>query len=188
MIEKIKALFNRARKGGRRVAFGLSLGIGIAAAPPEVCHADPPTGTYVVPRDTTVFSQLVTNGGPAYTFAITNFLNYSGFHRLGLWATLSATNAAGQANTNWSLTLWPAIGGGSGYANVIGTNFVIASTPWFTESYLTGPNLFGITNQTWATNLDSSVVDTVQVLCGKLTLTGSNNVPFFFQIDQRVTP
>lgn len=195
MINKIKNLFTRARKGGSRLVCGLGLGLGLAAALPEHCSADT-TGPFVVPRPIVLFSQLVTNGGPAYLFSLTNMLNYSGFHRLGLWVSLSSTNPTApngaQSSTNWAVSLYPTIGqpgGLGGYSNsILGTNWATANAPWFTESFLTGPNLAGVTNQLWATNLDWQVADAVQVLNGKLTLTGSNAVPYYVEVDGVLVP
>jgi len=149
-------------------------------------HSEAQIGTYVNPRVYPLWSGTLTNGQSLTNiFVGTNFLNYSGFHRMGLWATYASTNA-GNFNSNTVLTVDLSPGTGGGYTNsVLGTNLI----------YTTGGPISwtipcnGTTNTVIFTNLDWNVSDSTLYLRGtKLATQSTNALGFQLEIDMVVTP
>ncbi len=142
-------------------------------------------GSYVLPRVTALYVGTLTNSqSVTNVFVGTNFLNYGGFHRLGLWATVTTTNATG-LNGSATLNVDFSPGPGAGYTNsLLGTNLM----------YTTGaPVSWGIplagTNLVTFTNLDWPWADSVALFKGtKLSTVATNNQSFQIEIDSVVTP
>ena len=155
----------------------LSLTIGLALMATAV-RAQNATGTYVTPRPYVLWSGTLTNGQTVTPANLTNFLNYSGFHRLGLQLTLVSTNA-GVGTSNVVTTVNVSGGNGNGYTNsVLGTNLVFTTTgPLAANSYVvsgTTSDTYG--NQgTYSFTLVVTPVTIVQgdPISGTVTTTGS---------------
>jgi hypothetical protein len=149
-------------------------------------RAQAQTGAYVVPRITTLYIGTLTNNQSlTNVFVGTNFLNYSGFHRVGLWATVTCTNVAtfnGTATVNVDFSPGP----GSGYTNsLLGTNVIYS-----TGSPVSWTIPLGGQNPLVAfTNLDWPWADSTVLFKGtKISSTATNNQSIQLEIDAVVTP
>lgn len=143
-------------------------------------------GAYVVPRPVALYVGTLTNG-QAFTnvFAGTNFLNYSGFHRPGLWATIT-TPGTNALTGSVGLTVDFSPGSGAGYTNsLLGTNLVYTTgAPFAWTIPLAGTNAL-----VTFTNLDWPLADSTLLFKGsKLSCTSSNSETVQVEIDAVVTP
>ncbi|HTB86024.1 MAG TPA: hypothetical protein VK742_20430 [Candidatus Sulfotelmatobacter sp.] len=143
-------------------------------------------GTYVNTRPVTLFSGWVTNGQALVPNSVfTNFLNYSGFHRIGLWASTTFTNPVNVAGSNVSLQFDFGPGQGNGYSNsVFGTNYPFTTTEplqWFLPIN---------TNAMLLTNIDWNFSDSVQFwrFTQETNSTSGGHNGFYLQLDATVTP
>ena len=128
---------------------------------------------------------LTNNQSLTNVFVGTNFLNYSGFHRPGLWATVVATNTT-PLNGNVTLNVDFSPGSGAGYTNsLLGTNLIYSTgAPCAWTIPLAGTNtLVTFTNLEWPYS-DSTVL----FKGSKLSTTYSNAPGFQIEIDAVVTP
>jgi len=143
-------------------------------------------GTYVLPRPVPLYvGSLTNNQSLTNVFVGTNFLNYSGFHRPGLWATVVATNTT-PLNGNVTLNVDFSPGSGAGYTNsLLGTNLIYSTgAPFAWTIPLAGTNtLVTFTNLEWPYS-DSTVL----FKGSKLSTTYSNAPGFQIEIDAVVTP
>jgi hypothetical protein len=163
------------------------LAIAVAAAfIAPVQKAEAQTGTYVAPRPVALYAGTITNNQSLTNiFAGTNFLNYSGFHRPGLWATVTTTNAAG-LNGSVTLNVDFSPGSGAGYTNsLLGTNLVYTTgAPFAWTIPLAGTNAL-----VTFTNLDWPWSDSTALFKGsKLSCTATNSESMQIEIDAVVTP
>ena len=169
----------------KEIILTVAVGACLLAAVPK---AQAQAGTYVNPRPYTLWSGTLTNNQSITNFAVgTNLLNYSGFHRAGLWASINFTNAAGVTGSNLVLSLDFSPGAAAGYTNsVFGTNLVYSTASPYTWTFAVA------TNTVLFTNLDWQNVDSVQLLKGtKLYAATTNGGPpasILFQLDLVLTP
>ena len=144
------------------------------------------TGAYVLPRVTTLYVGTLTNNQSlTNVFTGTNFLNYSGFHRLGLWATVTTTNASaflGSATLNLDFSPGP----GAGYTNsLLGTNVMYTTGAPFSWTLA----LSGTNPMVMFTNLDWPLADSTALFKGtKLSAQATNVQSFQLEIDAVTTP
>ena len=141
-------------------------------------------GTYVTPRPYVLWSGTLTNGQTVTPANLTNQLNYSGFHRLGLVLTLGSTNAF-VGTSNVVVTVNVSSGTGNGYYNgVYGTNLVFTTTgpiAW-TNSWS------GAATNVYFANFDWNYVDNVSQFSFTLKNSSTNVPPAFGQLDAILTP
>ena len=141
-------------------------------------------GTYVTPRPYVLWSGTLTNGQTVTPTLLTNQLNYSGFHRLGLQLTLASTNAF-VGTSNLVVTVNPSVGTGNGYTNQwVGTNLVFTTT---------GPiswtnNWAGAATNVYFANYDWQYVDNIAVFSFTVKSYATNGPPAFGQLDASITP
>jgi hypothetical protein len=144
-------------------------------------------GAYVTTRPTPLFlGSLTNNQSLTNVFVGTNFLNYSGFHRPGLWATITTTNLGTALNGNVTLSVDFSPGSGAGYTNsLLGTNLIYTTgAPFAWTIPLTGTNPI-----VTFTNLDWPWSDSTVLFKGtKLSTTYSNAPNFQIELDAVVTP
>jgi len=144
------------------------------------------TGTYVVPRPVPLYVGTLTNNQSVTNlFVGTNFLNYSGFHRPGLWATITTTNTTA-LNGSVTLNVDFSPGSGAGYTNsLLGTNLIYTTGAPFVWSI----PLAGTNATVTFTNLEWPYADSVALFRGsKLSTTATNAQTFQIEIDAVVTP
>jgi hypothetical protein len=144
-------------------------------------------GTYVTTRPVPLFvGSLTNNQALTNVFVGTNFLNYSGFHRTGIWATITTTNLATALNGNVTLNVDFCPGTGAGYTNaLLGTNLIYTTVAPFIWTFpLTGTNAI-----VTFTNLDWPWSDSTTLFKGtKLSTTYSNAPNFQIELDAVITP
>ena len=141
-------------------------------------------GTYVTTRPVVLQVGTLTNVQASAAVVFTNYLNYSGFHRVGFWLTLVNTNAAG-AYSNIVVNVSPTFGSGNGYTNaLLGTNLVYTTSPAWTWTNAVPP----LSTNVLFTNLDWQLGDTVAGWQVAVSTTSTNALPFKYQIDGVVTP
>ncbi len=160
--------------------------LGAVGAVLMATHAGAQIGTYVVPRPVPLFVGTLTNNQSlSNVFVGTNFLNYAGFHRPGLWATVTTPYTNG-LNGSVTLSVDFSPGSGAGYTNsLLGTNLIYTTGAPFAWTFpLTGTNA-----QVTFTNLEWPYADSVALFKGsKLSTTYSNAQSFQIEIDAVVTP
>lgn len=151
---------------------------------PAVLEVTAQIGTYVTPRPYVLWSGTLTNGQTVTPVILTNQLNYSGFHRLGLQLTLASTNAF-VGTSNVVVTVNVSGGNGNGYTNAwLGTNLVFTTTgpiSW-TNNWASAA-----TNVYWL-NSDWQYVDNVGMFSFTLKSYSTNVPPAFAQLDGILTP
>lgn len=140
-------------------------------------------GAYVNPRPYVLQVGSLTNVQTAAPVYFTNFLNYSGFHRVGFWLTTVNTNAAG-AYSNAVVNIYPSAGSGNGYTNISGTNVVWASTPALSWTNAVS----ALSTNVVYTNLDWQAADSVAYFKVVVSTTSTNALQYFFQVDGVITP
>jgi hypothetical protein len=149
------------------------------------------SGAYVNPRPFVLYTGSLTNSQViANAFTLTNLLNYSGFHRVGLWLTINPGTNNANRNSNLWINVSASFGSGGGYTNsALGTNIMYTTTP-----VVTWTNVYNQSNTIVAfTNLDWPVADSVLYLQGTIGTSSTNNdlgtpAGAAVQIDGVVTP
>ena len=181
MKKFLDSMSDRARRLVKRLTLGAAVAIAIVLTAPAA-HAQ--IGTYVATRPVVLQVGTLTNVQTASTVVFTNFLNYSGFHRPGLWLTVVNTNAAG-SYSNIVVNVYPTPGSGNGYLNtLLGTNQVWATSPAFTWATVVAANSTNVV----FTNLDWTVADSVAAFQVVVSTTSTNKLPFAYQVDGVITP
>jgi len=186
-LKEIQAISpaDRARKPLKRFAGWLLMLLFLLMAAPDTKAQ---IGTYVVPRPITLFSGVVSNNQSFTNVVIwTNLLNYSGFHRMSLFATTTFTNPAGVLNSNVTASIDLTPGNANGYTNsVMGTNFPFTTTQPISWTFQVK------TNQMTFTNLDWNFVDSVAAFklttLQSFTTNGGPPASYLLQLDAVLTP